>query len=69
MTLGSIVKSSSIVQNLGPSQFPQQYRETWRCKKKFQFVFVLIGIEEFGKPIDPHAAMSEMGWKPKRAKK
>jgi len=73
MNPGTVVKSTSITKNLGPQNYPTQYRETYRAKRGYQFVFLLLGTEEFNKPIDPRERMHEMGWfenppKPKKRK-
>lgn len=45
-------------------------RETWRCKKGYRYVLLLLGVE--GKempPIDPEKALASMGFKRKKKKK
>lgn len=63
MKVGEVVKATSITKLLGSN-----YRETWRCRKGYRYVFVLLGVESDKEPLDPEKALVGMGWR-KKAKR
>ncbi len=56
---GAVVKTTSVVAH---HDGPAKLRVSWQCKKGYRFVFVLLGTETIGIPLDPEKALRDMGW-------
>jgi len=67
MKIGDVVRTTSINVHLGQPD-PAKYRELWRTKRGYRYVFVLLGIEDKPYSFDPVTALESMGWKRKKEK-
>jgi hypothetical protein len=63
MQPGDVIKANNITVLKGQPKL-ENYRETWKCKKHYRYVFLLLGIEEDGKFFDPASALRTLGWRP-----
>ena len=60
---GAVVKTTSIwAHHDGPAKL----RVSWKCKKGYRFVFVLLGTEAIDKPLDPEKALLDIGWEKRK---